>query len=143
MNELKPCPFCGYTKSRVMEKKIRGSWIKALSNFVQVRYYVMCNKCHAKGGSVVSDRMAYDEVSIYTPVKFSKETTDMYKQQAIEAWNERIANESSVEIVRCEDCDYWTFDENSYQSMYGLCKLHNRTRTCSFFCASGKRRIDR
>jgi len=90
--ELKPCPFCGYTKSRVMEKKIRGSYRSSyLSNFVQVRYYVMCNKCHAKGGSVVSACMSHDEVSIYTPVKYSKEVTAMYKQQAIESWNRRIS----------------------------------------------------
>ena len=91
MDKLKPCPFCGYTKSRVMVKKVRGSWPSGLSKFVQARYYVMCNKCYAKGGSVVSDYMAHDEVSIYLPVKFSKEVEDMYKQQAIEAWNRRVS----------------------------------------------------
>ena len=90
MEEIKKCPFCGYNKSRIMVKKIAGSYIRSNYEFIQYRYNVMCNKCHAKGGSVVSARMAYGEVSIYKPVKWSKETTDMYKQKAIEAWNRRV-----------------------------------------------------
>lgn len=88
--ELKPCPFCGYKKARVMWKKIAGTNYQHYAcSFIQQRYYVMCNKCYAKGGSIVTARMSYGNPSPYTPIRYSKELCESYKQKAIEKWNKR------------------------------------------------------
>lgn len=87
--ELKPCPFCGHTKSRVMKKKIAGSRYCIPCSYIQYRYYVMCNKCYAKGGSIVSERMAHRNTSPYCPVEYTQDQVDIYKKKAIDAWNRR------------------------------------------------------
>ena len=40
--ELKPCPFCGWTKLRIGQK----------TRYSKVAYFVICNKCHARGGTL-------------------------------------------------------------------------------------------
>lgn len=89
-NKLKPCPFCGHKKARIMVKKIAGTNKKYSGCFIQQRFYVMCNKCYAKGGSIVTKRMDYDNSS---PFSYSKELCENYKQKAIEAWNKRVKSE--------------------------------------------------
>lgn len=65
--ELKPCPFCGWTKLRIGQK----------TRYSKVAYFVICNKCHARGGS--------SGASIY-----SYEGQNKAKNEAIRKWNERM-----------------------------------------------------
>lgn len=90
--KLKPCPFCGHTKSRITEKKIAGTYhsrIDPYRDFVRIRYCVMCNKCKAKGKSIFTPRMYYLVTESSGLVRYSAETCNYYKEQAMLAWNIR------------------------------------------------------
>lgn len=66
--ELKPCPFCGWTKLRISQK----------TRYSKVVYFVLCNKCHARGGTCSVDTYRKEEEH------------DKTKCEAIRKWNERI-----------------------------------------------------
>ena len=40
---LKPCPFCGWEKCKVQDKR-RGKYSQVGTN-----YQIHCNKCHSRG----------------------------------------------------------------------------------------------
>ena len=89
MNEkLKPCPFCGYDKAKVMSKKLEGSYSSEFTLHIKVRYYVMCNRCHAESSPVIANMVTYIPYESLCGT-YTKENIDMYKQQAIEKWNRR------------------------------------------------------
>ena len=57
MGELKPCPFCGCEKARLIGKHEPGSTrIRFIGDYRLYtegrRYYAKCNRCHAHSGSV-------------------------------------------------------------------------------------------
>ena len=89
--QLLPCPFCGYTKSRITQKKVAGTyhnWTDSCYEFVKIRYCVMCNKCKATGKSIVTPKMFYRPKSLNL-VKYSAETCRHYEEMAMFAWNFR------------------------------------------------------
>lgn len=74
--ELLKCPFCGSDKLKVGHKtKFKDSWKK----IVRMSFYVMCNRCHAKGSTITKD------------ISYSDETIEISKakNEAIEKWNMR------------------------------------------------------
>lgn len=94
---LKSCPFCGYTKARIVRKRIGGSKY-ATPVQARFRFHVMCNKCRATGGTVTTKKMWADE---YIAMRFghdiyNKETLDKYIQKAIELWNARAESEDDL-----------------------------------------------
>ena len=56
--ELLKCPFCGSDKLKVGHKtKFKDPWKK----IVRMIFYVMCNRCHAKGSTITKDISYNDE----------------------------------------------------------------------------------
>ena len=91
MTELKPCPFCGWKKARVTERKIEGSYYYIDNRFVKIRFAVMCNKCKAKGASVVSKRLYHEGDENHEAL--TNDTIMRYHEEAIEAWNRRAEDD--------------------------------------------------
>lgn len=60
MEKLKPCPFCGHPKSRMLFKM---EHCEDEYGRVAVRYRIqrMCNRCGARSGSVLTDPQAIDK----------------------------------------------------------------------------------
>ena len=57
MAELKPCPFCGWKKTRIIGRDEPGSTRVRYIGDYQLRthgrkFYVRCNRCYAHGGIV-------------------------------------------------------------------------------------------
>ena len=74
--ELLKYPFCGSEKLKVGHKtKFKDPWKK----IVRMSFYVMCNRCHAKGSTITKDILYNDEA-----MEISKA-----KNEAIEKWNMR------------------------------------------------------
>ena len=74
--ELLKCPFRGSDKLKVGHKtKFKDPWKK----IVRMSFYVMCNRCHAKGSTITKD------------ISYSDETIEISKakNEAIEKWNMR------------------------------------------------------
>ena len=75
--KLLKCPFCGSEKLKVGHKtKFKDPWKKT----VRMSFYVMCNRCHAKGSTITKDISYYDEVIGISEAK----------NEAIEKWNMRV-----------------------------------------------------
>ena len=53
MSELKPCPFCGSNKVKLVKKKTK---YKGHNAYVAS---VRCNCCHARGGTVTNLTVPY------------------------------------------------------------------------------------
>lgn len=74
--ELLKCPFCGSEKLKVGHKtKFKDPWKK----IIRMSFYVMCNRCHAKGSTITKD-IPYDNQA---------NTISEVKNEAIEKWNMR------------------------------------------------------
>ena len=75
--ELLKCHFCGSEKLKVGHKtKFKDPWKK----IVRMIFYVMCNRCHAKGSTITKDISYNDDA-----MEISKA-----KNEAIEKWNMRL-----------------------------------------------------
>ena len=72
MRELKPCPFCGSTKLKLIEKTTK----------YKVHYvaFIRCNSCYARGGTVTNPTITY-------AVK------EDVKARVIERWNKRVGEQ--------------------------------------------------
>lgn len=74
--ELLKCPFCGSEKLKVGHKtKFKDPWKK----IVRMSFYVMCNRCHAKGSTITKEIHFNDQA----------EEISKAKDLAIEKWNMR------------------------------------------------------
>ena len=55
MEELKPCPFCGWDKARIISRYL-DTKIGYVGDYRYTtehkRFYVRCNRCYAHGGSI-------------------------------------------------------------------------------------------
>lgn len=60
MPDLKPCPFCGHSKSRLLFK---SEYCNDSGGRVAVRYRICraCNKCGARGGHVFTEPQLWDK----------------------------------------------------------------------------------
>ena len=90
MEELKPCPFCGYEKPITMMRKGR-KFVNGLDHIIeQHKWYVQCPRCKARG-SVASGKVnpsAWWYRDIAKPVW---QTTDgEIKSIAVKLWNVRV-----------------------------------------------------
>lgn len=73
---LEKCPFCGSDKLKVGHKtKYKDPWKK----IIHMNFYVICNCCHARGGTVSGDIPYGDQSEALTEAK----------EKAIEKWNMR------------------------------------------------------
>lgn len=87
MNELKPCPFCGYNKLKIDRKRKRAGYTGLDDIVYYDTYSVRCPKCFARGGAVGGRVLAgilyVDKIPEWVT------TTDELKSKAAEAWNTR------------------------------------------------------
>lgn len=72
--ELKPCPFCGNNKLKLVKKKTK---YKGKTAYVAS---IRCNCCNARGGTVLNLTVPY-------AVKEDVE------QRAVDRWNRRVDND--------------------------------------------------
>lgn len=103
MEELKPCPFCGFRGIRLHEKNRGFFWIGALTEvrIERLTYYAACNRCHARGGTASGNIVGYVRtVEFIDPFDGQTErlqppglelmtTKDEIKKRAAELWNRR------------------------------------------------------
>ncbi len=52
MGELKPCPFCGSTKLKIMSKSAKAGYTGIDEPVDNMTFSVRCNVCHARGGAI-------------------------------------------------------------------------------------------
>ena len=115
MNELKPCPFCGYPAVFEPFKERKG-----------YAATVRCCNCLAEITTITYDTEKEAEI------------------QAVFAWNRR-ANEDAptadvVEVVRCKDCEECDKDDLKKGHATVFCFHHGSYVPLRYFCGSGKRR---
>ena len=81
MERLKPCPFCGHPRSRLLFKR---EYCEDAEGRVAVRYRICraCNKCGARGGYVFTEPHERD----FHPMC---EWADAYRAEADDKWNRR------------------------------------------------------
>lgn len=90
MAELKPCPFCGGTKLKVMSKSAKAGHTGLDEPVVNMTFSVRCNVCHARGGAiggkVIWGRMysTHDE-----DLPQWATTAHILREKAITMWNTR------------------------------------------------------
>ena len=100
--ELKPCPFCGYKKSRISERWSRH-WISyyvgegldvesRVEVVINIRANVICNKCHARGGTARGNIARDGSMRESTKERFKIKEKETIEQRAIEMWNRRANN---------------------------------------------------
>lgn len=82
MQDLKPCPFCGHPRSRLMSKR---EHCKDGSDNAAIRFafWRKCNKCGATSGIVRTDPVHY----VYYDAE--SEWAKPWREQADDAWNRR------------------------------------------------------
>lgn len=71
MKNLKPCPFCGSDKVKLVKKRVHYKGHKAYVASVR------CNRCNARGGTITNITVPY-------AVKEDVEAI------ALERWNKRV-----------------------------------------------------
>lgn len=101
--KLKPCPFCGYKNAKVTERWSRhwipyyvGEGLDAESHVevvINIRANVICNKCHAKGGTAVGNIKGDGSMRESTKERFKIEEHATIKQRAVDNWNRRTNND--------------------------------------------------
>lgn len=81
MTDIKPCPFCGHKRSRLL---IKREYCEDAEGRVAVRYRVCraCNKCGARGGLTFTDPQERD-------VHPAFECGSAYRANADAEWNRR------------------------------------------------------
>ena len=107
---LKPCPFCGSESSRLQKKERGYYWLESLVAEIRIEkaaYYVVCNRCHARGGVATGRFVGYvrtaqyfgpfDDVKIEVPTPEGTTTRDEVKKTAVDLWNIRTGR-YSIEI---------------------------------------------
>lgn len=118
MEELKPCPFCGWPKSRLMHKTqyrasqhgyvayeyFPGFGVREVELSVmdyRHTFYVRCNKCNARGGTEttewhVTTKEEAEEWSIDQRTfgnEWDSDFAEEAREKAVEAWNRRAGVE--------------------------------------------------
>lgn len=102
MEELKPCPFCGWAGAKVQKRGRGYRWLESPISEIRVEktsYYVVCNRCKARGGVVTGQIVTHKRLlgsvdPIGEPIANIQvpdwtTTTDGLERKAIEAWNRR------------------------------------------------------
>ena len=109
--ELKPCPFCGWKKARVLSRYVctRYRYIEDYRLYSEERRaYIRCNRCHAHGGSVtgfitkgfkpIMTMPTWEEREIFAdsqpqtcppPLPEWATTKEALEEKAAEKWNRR------------------------------------------------------
>lgn len=112
--DLKPCPFCGWEKARVLSRYVRTRYryIKDWRLYSEERrYYVRCNRCFAHSGSVkgfitksfkpIMTMPTWDEREIFAdsqphscqpPLPEWATTKENMEEEAVKIWNRRAEN---------------------------------------------------
>lgn len=89
MAELKPCPFCGGTKLKMVRKSRLAGW-NGLDMRVEMHTFsVRCNTCHARGGAA-GGRVMNDPWTLCTQPPDWATTDKTLETKAINAWNRRV-----------------------------------------------------
>ena len=86
---LKPCPFCGSRRLKIVRKNGGSEWINELGYRIDRHYFtVRCKKCFARGGT--AGGLVPDRELDFTPKNVPDITTDTaLREEAVKIWNER------------------------------------------------------
>ena len=100
--ELKTCPFCGWAGVKIQKRGRGYRWLSSLVSEIRVdktSYYVVCNRCKARGGVATGqiitykrsfgDNNPFEEPAEDIPSPDWTTTEDELERKAIEAWNRR------------------------------------------------------
>lgn len=61
MKNIDDCPFCGYDKARVISRSHKTKQRDSHDRYIhEDQYYVMCNKCFARGPVSDTEESAVD-----------------------------------------------------------------------------------
>jgi hypothetical protein len=93
MDEIRPCPFCGSDKLKLMRNAERVGFNGLDIPVYRVGFYVRCQICNARGGRVSGHVLAYDPPDGLGLPSWASREEDL-KWGAVNAWNMR---RSSVE----------------------------------------------
>ena len=87
MNELKPCPFCGYANPK-MTKKRSGNYRRTGDMF-----QILCGKCKARGPIFTA---SYDRSGDFGRYDYKQNlaTRSEAMQKAINAWDRRTSEDT-------------------------------------------------
>ena len=92
MEELKPCPFCGSTKTKLASKRAKAGYTGIDAIVYQMSYSVRCNVCHARG-STYGGKVIASHLDVYrNNIPKWATTYEELEELAVEAWNRRAKN---------------------------------------------------
>ncbi len=92
MQEMKPCPFCGNPKVKLVKNARFYTFSYGDKYIERVKYSVRCGVCYARGGlarGLVGD-YGNCENDIPAPYRNKIATDEELQAKAIELWNERV-----------------------------------------------------
>lgn len=94
MVELKPCPFCGSTKLKVMSKSAKAGYTGVEDRVNNITFSVRCNVCHSRGGAVGGKVIVGTRYLTFGGDLPQWATTcHILRQKAIYLWNTRTQND--------------------------------------------------
>lgn len=145
MEELKPCPFCGHPRSRLMHRteyrenaegltaeydSYPGVWHEVKMLDFRHVFYRRCNKCGARGGYVKTDWhvRTEEETEDFTLCADQREKlfgfdpdsdwAKPWREQANDAWNRREKPKKPDKKTVTKTYTYKTLFRKSYFSYF-------------------------
>lgn len=92
MQEIKPCPFCGNPKVKLVKNARFYTFSYGDKYIERVKYSVRCGVCYARGGLASGLVVNYGNCENDVPASYRNKiaTDDELQEKAIELWNRRI-----------------------------------------------------
>lgn len=88
--ELKPCPFCGSEKTKLIKNSTLYGFNGLDERIEQHKFYVRCNKCFARGGTAsgkVITRLSSTTLGLSLALPEWATTDEALKAEAVAKWN--------------------------------------------------------
>lgn len=116
--KLRQCPFCAWSGVKVQKKERGYYWIESLVAEIRIEkaaYYVVCNRCKARGGVATGRFVGYVRTANFdglfgeckqeVPLPDWVTTREAVKQRAIDMWNTRAYTISGFQEITSDMLD--------------------------------------